>query len=119
MKNYLAVIRIALLLPVLHLLLVMGIGITGLIKFGEIPSYGTHPDPYSIGLSWINGFALLVWVLSFLILPIVLFVITDSLFKRDGAWRGIIVHLTLAFTAIFLFFVFRFYFPSFFQWIMD
>ena len=107
MKNYLALIRMALLLPVLHLLLVMGLGIAGFIKFGEIPSYGIHPDPHSIGLSWINGIAILVWVLSFLILPIVLFVITDSLLKREKVWRGIIVHLTLAFAAIILFFCFR------------
>ena len=119
MKNYLALIRMALLLPVLHFLLVIGLGIAGFIKFGELPSYGIHPDPHSIGLSWINGFALLVWILSFFILPIVLFVVTDSLLKREKVWRGIIIHLTLAFAAIFLFFCFRYYFPSFFQWIMD
>jgi hypothetical protein len=112
-------IRLLATIPVLYFLLIFFVGVAGIISFGEVPQYGLHPEPSDLGVAWITGIALLILMAGYLITPILLFLIADEVFNKRKFNPKVKIHLALACLSLVCWIILKYFFPSFFAWIMD
>ena len=112
-------IRLLALIPVLYLVFILFVGIYGVISFGEVPIYGFHQDPSNLGLAWLTGIALLIFMAAFLTTPILLFLIADEIFNKRKFSPQVKIYLALTGLSLICWIILKYRFPSFFAWIMD
>lgn len=113
MNRFLSVI------PILWFTSFLLVGFIGIIKFGELPVYGKHIDPYALGINWLNAINMILFFSSFFTIPILGFLTTSLLVKGYILTLKDKILLILVLISITGFFLFKYSFPTFFSWVVD
>ena len=111
--------RLCSVIPVLCLLPFLFTGLIGLVTFGELPSYGIHPDPSSLGIDWLALPGICLLVISAFLLPVVMITLLVDPDKPVRLTSKTLIYFLPSAFSIACFAVLRFGFPHFFAWIMD
>ena len=119
MDNYQKLNSFLCLIPAIGLLSFLSIGIIGALHFGELPVYGVHPDPYSLGISWISLITIASACISFITIPISVFLAIDALFNRLIFSKLDLACWIICISSITCFVLVKMQAPAFFSWIVD
>lgn len=106
-------------IPAFPMLCYLIIAMYGILTFKEIPKYGGHPNPSSLNLAWLDGVAFFPMLLSFITIPISIFLYIHLKLNGIHFRKSDIFSLFAMLSAISCFLTLKYCAPSFFNWIID
>jgi len=91
----------------------------GTFKFGNLPVYGTDPDPYSLSLDWINGIAVILMMISFFAIPAIALLTWHLVYNKIKFARKDKIALLMLVLSFTIFLCGKYFFSNTFEWVMD
>lgn len=93
--------------------------LTGMIRLGKIPVYGADPDPYALGMGWINIIMLVSLFVSLFSIPLSLALTMNMVTRKDKFSFAEKISLLLPVFSVTMFFICKYFLPGLFEWVMD
>ncbi|MDZ4845600.1 MAG: hypothetical protein SH857_08630 [Chitinophagales bacterium] len=91
----------------------------GVLMFGRLPIYGHDPDPYSLGIDWLDLIALIFTFISLFTIPIGLIMTIGLKVGKVRFNRFEWISISTTIVSVIAFFVLKYAMSETFLWVMD